>query len=136
MEELNIELKDLKTEYQPGQVISGTAQWNLPDQPRKISLQLLWYTRGKGDEDIGLVDSVEFENPGQFQNQDFSFTIPPGPYSFSGKLISLIWTLELLAEPRDTCYRQEITVSPGGREIVLDRVESKYGKKTFKFGKS
>jgi hypothetical protein len=45
--------------------------------------------------------------------------LPEGPYSFSGKLISLIWALELACSPGSETVRREITVSPTGHEIVL-----------------
>ena len=46
-------------------------------------------------------------------------TLPAGPYSFSGRLISLIWALELVAEPGNHVARVEITLGPDGQEVVL-----------------
>ena len=47
------------------------------------------------------------------------FVLPPAPYSFSGKLISLIWAVEVVAEGIKEASRLEFTLSPDGREITL-----------------
>ena len=119
MDTLQIELDQGKTHYLPGEEIAGTVQWRFDERAEQVELRLFWHTRGKGDEDAGLVDSVTFESPSMYETRQFRFTLPGGPYSFSGKLISLIWALELVAEPGERCERVELTVSPTGREIVL-----------------
>jgi hypothetical protein len=62
---------------------------------------------------------MRLDNPNAVGWKDFSFTLPEGPYSFSGQLISLVWALELTCSPGSETFRQEITVSPTGREITL-----------------
>ena len=62
-------------------------------------MRLFWYTRGKGTEDVGLVDTVAFPNPQTTDQRTFRFALPEAPYSFSGKLISIIWAIELILEP-------------------------------------
>ena len=119
MSELNIDLCDSKTSYAPGEMVRGAVQWNLEANPRRLDLSLLWYTAGKGTRDVSVIETVAIDNPGSFGSQDFAFTLPYGPYSFSGKLISLIWVIELTCAPSEKTVRQEITVSPTGREIVL-----------------
>ncbi len=121
MSELDIELRDSKTSYAPGETVRGAVQWNLQANPRRLDLSLLWYTAGKGTRDVGVIETLAIDNPGSLGSKDFTFTLPHGPYSFSGKLISLIWVMELTCSPGDQTVRQEITVSPTGREIVLDR---------------
>ncbi|MBN1816074.1 MAG: hypothetical protein JW828_01860 [Sedimentisphaerales bacterium] len=119
MDTLEIHLEGGKTEYQPNETIAGTVKWQCTERPEKIELRLIWYTRGKGDEDIGMVDTICFDGPAIFDTRKFQFTLPTGPYSFSGKLISLLWAVELVAEPGENCTRIEITVSPSGKEIIL-----------------
>ncbi len=119
---LDIELDGGRTEYRPGGALTGTVRWLFDDRPVKVELRLFWYTRGKGDEDTGLADSMAFESPAPSEARTFRFTLPNGPYNFSGKLISLIWAVEAVAEPGDHVARVEITLSPTGREIVLGGV--------------
>jgi hypothetical protein len=60
-----------------------------------------------------------FAEPVLKDRRSFSLQLPEGPYSFSGKLISLAWALELVAEPGSRASRIEITVSPTRREILI-----------------
>ncbi len=119
MSELKIETERGRTQYQPGETIAGTLMWNFTEQPESVALRLIWYTRGKGDEDVGVVDSVTFDNPGQYETRQFRFDLPAAPYSFSGTFIALIWALEAVAEPKDQCERLEITISPTGEEVNI-----------------
>jgi hypothetical protein len=117
MSPLNIDIENMNTVFNPGQTVRGQVQWQLDKEPEKTVLRLLWYTAGIGAEDVGVVQTVEFDNPAMTDGRRFEFKLPAGPYSFSGQLISLIWTLELAAGGQ--CVRQDITVSPGGAGIQL-----------------
>jgi hypothetical protein len=117
MDSLTIDIEDMNMSFQPGQTIRGQVQWHLGQEPKKASLRLLWYTMGKGAEDVGVVQSVEFDTPAATDTRRFDFKLGVGPYSFSGQLVSLVWTLEL--EVGGQCVRRDITVSPDGREIKL-----------------
>jgi len=79
-------------------------------------------TYRKGTRDVGVLHTHRIDSPGALGSDKFGFTLPPGPYSFSGKLISLIWALELTCTPGSETVRREIVVSPTGREILLTSV--------------
>jgi hypothetical protein len=117
MNPLTIDIEDMNTSFQPGRSVRGQVQWQLAEAPKKAGLRLLWYTAGKGTEDVGIVQTLEFDNPVAVDTRRFDFTFPAGPYSFSGQLVSLTWTLEL--EAGGQCLRQDITMSPSGRDIQL-----------------
>jgi hypothetical protein len=119
MGKLNIELNDSKDAFAPGEQVEGRIEWTLDANPRALELSLLWYTSGKGTRDVQVLHTHKIDSPGAFGSDKFSFTLPAGPYSFSGKLISLIWALELTCTPGDDAVRTEIVVSPTGREIIL-----------------
>jgi hypothetical protein len=119
MERLRIVLNEDRTAFTPGQAAQGAVTWNLDANPRYLELSLLWYTAGKGTRDAGLVQTLRFDEPGVCGSKDFSFPLPEGPYSFSGKLISLVWAMELTVSPGAETVRREITLSPTGREILL-----------------
>jgi len=119
MDRLSIVLEDDKAAFAPREAIRGTVEWNLDTSPHYLELSLFWYTMGKGTRDIGVIQTLRFDQPGPRDQRGFSFTLPAGPYSFSGKLISLLWALELTCSPGSETARQEITVSPTGHEIVL-----------------
>ncbi len=122
MNTLTIVLEQNRTVFRPGDVVAGTARWQLEDQAKEAELRLLWYTQGKGDEDASLVDTMTFTQPSLSDQRSFRLTLPNGPYSFSGSLISLTWALELSTRPGHNCERTEITVSPTGHEILLEAV--------------
>lgn len=106
------------TSYRPGDAISGTVNWQAA-QADSVEIRLFWFTRGKGDTDHHTVDSVQLASPGSSGSHRFSFKLPDSPYSFSGKLISLVWAIEAFLEPSEEVDRREFTLSPNGREVVL-----------------
>jgi len=120
MDKLSIHLRDDETVFTPGGSVQGAVQWSLETAPDHLELSLFWYTSGKGTRDVGVVETVRFDRPATLGSKDFNFTLPRGPYSFSGRLISLIWALELTCSPGSETVRREIVVSPSGREIVLE----------------
>jgi hypothetical protein len=105
--------------YYPGEILKGNVSWFVDKDPKKIEVRLFWYTKGKGTEDAYIVDSKTIEpliNQGQ---HDFQFELPAGPYSFSGKLISLIWAVEFVINPVKDFARQDITISPTKKEVLI-----------------
>ena len=119
MSELKILLRDERLNFRPDETIEGVAGWRLDQPPKSVELRLLWFTRGKGTEDVGVVNSMNFPSPQIEEGRKFSFTLPQDPWSFSGQLISVIWALELVAQPGNHSTRLEIIVSPTGHEIQL-----------------
>jgi len=116
---LEINLKDGVREFLPGERVPGKASWRLETAEEKMLVSLLWYTSGKGDRDAAVVKSLEFRGTPS-DSVSFEFELPLYPYSFSGKLISLVWAVEL-ATPGGEAARKEIVVSPSKREIDLYR---------------
>lgn len=119
MSNLDILLHEDKAAFAPRETLGGTIRWNLDANPRCLELSLFWYTAGKGTRDVGVVETKRFDEPGAFGSRDFAFTLPDGPYSFSGKLISLIWAVELTRSPGSETVRREIVLSPTGHEVLL-----------------
>jgi hypothetical protein len=115
---LQVEMRDGVTAYRPGDEVAGTARWRLDLPPRAVEVRLFWYTQGKGDQDVGVVDVLKIDGAGIEDSRPFQLRLPAGPYSFSGKLISLLWAIEVVADPGGA-GRCEIVVSPTGREILL-----------------
>ena len=116
---IRIETRDGSTAFLPGETVEGTAAWHFEPPAKSVELRLLWYTEGKGDQDLGIVETVPFTDPGAEELRRFHVRLPQGPFSFSGKLISLAWALEVVAEPGARAARLALTVSPTRREILL-----------------
>ncbi|MCX7047252.1 MAG: hypothetical protein NTX50_17405 [Candidatus Sumerlaeota bacterium] len=119
MSNLDIQITGGKTQFLPGEEIKGRISWRLDPKDKAIELRLFWFTKGKGTGDVGIVEKIPFENPLPEGASDFRFVLPESPHSFSGKLISLIWALELVARKTKATKRAEFTMGPDGKEILI-----------------
>jgi len=122
-----IEIEGGRRAFAPGEEVAGVVRWRLDGEPDRVALRLFWHTQGRGDADVDVVAEEVFDAPGRDDRRPFRFRLPEGPYSFSGKLISLLWGLELVAEPAGAVVEVEILVSPTGGEIVLGRRDEAAG---------
>ncbi len=119
MQTIKIDTRDSVRNFEPGERVAVTCAWQLDETPREVEVRLVWYTSGKGDRDVSVVQAHPLEAPQAMDMRQLEITLPEGPYSFSGKLISLLWALELVAEPSGESHRIDITVAPGGSEVLL-----------------
>ncbi len=119
MSALYIVLRDNRTAFLPSETVEGHVAWRLNQPAESIEVRLFWFTRGKGTTDTEVAAALRFDRPPLSDQQPLRFTLPKAPYSFSGKLISLVWAIELVVEPSGETERLEITLSPTGREILL-----------------
>ncbi len=119
MSTLRIDIGGGQRGYRPGENVSGRVTWQVEETPQSAELRLFWYTSGKGTQDVENVDLATFHNPQRNDDRLFSFALPRQPFSFSGKLISLVWALELIVEPGSNVEREDIVVSASGEEVVL-----------------
>lgn len=119
MSEMRIEIAGGQGAFRPGETLEGTASWELDAAGKAVEVRLFWTTEGKGTVDVEVVDKVRFEAVSAVERRDFRFVLPKSPYSFSGKLISLLWGVEVVAVPGENAGRASFTMSPSGREILL-----------------
>ena len=119
MDLINIQIDGSRTSFAPGESISGTVSWQLERAADGVEVRLFWYTRGKGTTDVQVVKAQHFDIAGTSGRRPFKFVLPLEPYSFSGKLISLLWALEAVVQPGDRSQRLELVVAPAGREVTL-----------------
>jgi hypothetical protein len=114
-----------RTTFGPGQAIEGSVAWSLPEEPpTSAELRLFWYTEGKGDQDVGVVEVVPFAQPGPSDRRSFRVRAPAtGPLSFEGTLITLRWALELIVEPGPHVARLELALIQGPTSIRLEAVD-------------
>ncbi len=118
MNQLDISTNN-QSSFRPGEWIEGKAIWQLDKSADWLEVRLLWFTQGKGDADISIENALRVENPSSNDSLPFRFQLPAAPYSFSGKLISLVWAIEIVAEGIKEAARFEFTLAPDGREIEL-----------------
>jgi hypothetical protein len=109
--------------HYPCDVVTGTADWSFPTTPLGVAVRLRWRTEGKSwPEDSGVAGIERFDDLLAVDRRAFQFTLPVMPYSFSGKMLSIVWRVELVVRHRR--FRGEkvevvwnITMSPTGDAI-------------------
>ncbi len=119
MNQLAITSSDGRTAFEPAETISVDAHWDLDSEPDALEVRLVWNTSGKGTTDIHVETTIPLKIQGQTGSHTTELKLPAAPYSFSGKLVSLLWALELVAKPLKESGRTEITIAPGAREVLL-----------------
>jgi hypothetical protein len=116
---LRLALDHGRTQFEPGVRVAGVATWKAALAPRGIELRLSWVMHGKGGRDLKIVDIIPLPDPQPAERRPFILTLPLAPYSFQGVLLSLTWTLELVALPGEEKTGVTLVVSPGNQAIDL-----------------
>jgi hypothetical protein len=98
--------------YFPGETLSAT-YLVAPEAGRgveAVEVSVLWYTEGKGDEDLGVhsFERLSAEHvPADLDGpQRFSTRLPPSPLSYDGLVVKVCWCVRVRAFCR------------GGREMI------------------
>jgi hypothetical protein len=87
--------------YQPEEAIAGGFRLP-PDVAREaeaVELSVLWYTEGKGDEDLGTHFFERIEEERELAALDgprrFSARLPDGPLSYDGVIVKVCWCVRV-----------------------------------------
>ncbi len=110
-----IELRDGRASFRPGERVRGTIVGDIDPDLGNVELRLSWWTEGKGTSDAGTVAVQPLA--ATLADRAFELELPAFPYSYSGKLVSILWVLELVAG-RQSLARVEIVVGPQGQELT------------------
>jgi len=88
--------------YQPGETLEGEYRLHriAPEELRAIEVSVLWYTEGKGDEDLAVHefhrldveggDVVDTSRPNRFRT-----VLPESPMSYDGLIMKLRWCVRV-----------------------------------------
>lgn len=117
MSSFNIEVQGNNWRFEPGERVNGQVAWALDAAASALEIRLVWFTSGKGTTDRSVVQTQHIERPADQGSQAFSFLLPHGPCSFSGKLITITWAIEVAALPRGASEARDIIVAPGRMEL-------------------
>lgn len=116
---LSVELTGGRSSYRPGETVHGTFAWALPKPPNRMELRLFWYTQGKGTQDVTIVQTQQANPAMAAGSQPFEFHLPEGPYTVYGKLISVLWAIELVVDSASDAGRADLVVSPWDEPVTL-----------------
>jgi len=115
---MRLSIADEKPCYRPGDTLQAEASWELDAEPRAVTLRLFWYTQGKGTTDTVIAVEEPYVGPMASGKWSTSLTIPPDAVSsYTGRLLSITWAVEVVAEKKLGFARREIVVSPTGQAI-------------------
>lgn len=113
---LGLKLLALQPGLEPGELLEFecSVQRIAPEEVDRLEVSVVWYTEGKGSEDFGVhfFDSLSSNQLQEFfdaQPRRISTTLPPGPLSYQGKLLSIRWCVRLrlfLSDGRDFTTEQ------------------------------
>lgn len=115
---LTIQTRDGGAWFRPGETIEGTVSWHIDDADA-VEVRLFWYTEGKGSRDVEVIETRHMAQPETSGTRSFEFKVPRGPYSFSGKLITLAWAIEVVALPGGETERLDLKIGPQPVEVDL-----------------
>ena len=88
--------------YRPGETLSGEYRIEAvtPEEIKAVEVSVLWYTEGKGDEDLAVHafwriaadngDMLDLPRPGRF-----STVLPRSPLSYRGVLVRVRWCVRV-----------------------------------------
>lgn len=131
MTTITIDRKDLR----PFESVAGRVAWSLEKEPRGLELRLCWFTRGYGSEESMTIASLPLGDAARGERA-FSFELPDQPWSVKGRMVTIVWALEVVAERSGGLALEEIVVAPERRAIELPEIaESKSGGAAAKWAK-
>ncbi len=95
---LSLQIAEPRRIYQPGDELECECQIDAVDakEIQAVETSVLWYTEGKGDEDLG-VHYFNRRVPADCENRDlrpmhrFKTVLPNSPLSYSGKIVKVRW---------------------------------------------
>ena len=113
---LNLQLHEGRKSYQAGETLSGEYGVGSCDatELRAIEISVLWYTEGKGDEDLAVhyFERVSLDD-GQLVDLErprrFSTVLPNSPLSYEGVIVKIRW-----------CVRVRLFLARG-KEVIEER---------------
>jgi hypothetical protein len=99
-----IHLDEEKQNYQPGENLSGEYIFEglSAEQIKAVEVSVLWYTEGKGDEDMAVHafwrfdpengDIIDPLRPARFET-----ALPASPLSYEGQIVKVRWCVRVRA---------------------------------------
>ena len=103
--------------FAPAAIAAFDISWNLPAAPAHFDVRMVWETKGKGDTDTGIGREQRFSATEASGSHRLEVFTPEEPYSYAGKLISILWRLEVKAVPIGTEARFDFVLGPNGQGV-------------------
>ena len=108
-----------KTVFEPQDEVVGRVTWSLHRSPKVVTVTAGWYTQGRGSEDEQIEIEQKWRTDENRGVQGFVLPLSKSPYSYSGKLIEIIWYVSAKTKKGGLHTRTDIVVSPNGKPVTL-----------------
>jgi hypothetical protein len=101
-DDVTVELDRDPPDYLPDESLSGS--WALTAaferEVRSAELSVLWYTEGKGDEDLGVhhFERLSADEAGSIESrrpQRFALRLPRAPLTYDGVIVKVCWCVRV-----------------------------------------
>jgi hypothetical protein len=96
-------------------------EWLVDKAPVRAEVRLVWATDGRGTREHHTVDSAVLSSLGRLDRRAFRLRLPEMPYSFSGRVLTIYWRVELVLQyqfwPRPETIARRISMSPTGVSV-------------------
>jgi hypothetical protein len=111
-----LHLESGRRQFHPGEILEGEYRvLNATlDELEAVELSVLWYTQGKGDEDLGVhlftrFSAADGDHLDARQAGRFSTELPSSPLSYQGALVQIRWCVRLrvFLEGGQELFREE-----------------------------
>lgn len=105
--------------FAPGETLVFTVSREASAKPEPLSLQLGWFTEGKGTRDAAVVWREALPDLAPGTDRSFEVRLPDAPWSFAGHLVAVEWRLEVLDSDRNPLVGVPLIVAPDGQLVNL-----------------
>jgi len=108
--------------FAPGDTLVFTLSIDASGTSGPLTAQLGWFTEGRGTRDAGIVWSERIPDMATGAERGFEIRLPEAPWSFSGKLVSVAWRLEVIDEKGRPLVAVPLVVAPAGEAVSLPQL--------------
>ena len=103
----------------PGDRITVQVDWDHVARSTAIDVRLCWLLATPAQQRV-IVNARESEPyPFTRGSRAFTFTLPQTPCTIHGRLMRILWLVEVVLLPTRHCVRLGFVVSPDGEAVVL-----------------
>jgi hypothetical protein len=101
---ISIQIDHRQQVFEPGDVLSGAFQIDAvePAELRAVEVSVLWFTEGKGDEDLAVhyferLTSADVPELNLHEWRRFQTILPNSPLTYEGVLVKICWCVRVRA---------------------------------------
>jgi len=115
----NLQIILSQASFAPGELVRGAIKWHTSTSPKRVTVQIGWYTEGRGSTDSRVEYEQAWDTEELTGTEAFEFELPLTPYSFAGKLIELKWYVKLQTRKGGHMTHTDFVFAPARERVTL-----------------